>query len=79
MPAEIRVPPLNVVCHGFAGKAGAKPGTFCWGSVKKRTNGARSAAGVPGGSASYASSENSTRPKRSPLRDNAASVPPMRE
>ena len=51
-PAEIFVPPVNVDPHGLSGNAGAKPGVRCVGSVKYRTNGARSAAGVPGGSAS---------------------------
>ena len=34
MPAEIRVPPLNVACHGLGGKVTAKPGRTCCGSVK---------------------------------------------
>ena len=34
---------------------------------------------MPGGSASYASSEKTTSPKRPPLRESAASVPPIRE
>src|SRR5581483_7554959 len=80
IPAEMRVPPLNPETpHGFGGNAGANPGRRCGGSVKYRTNGARSAEGVPGGSASYAWSEKTTRPKRRPLRESAASVPPMRE
>ena len=34
IPAEIRVPALNVFAHGFGGKVGAKPACVCRGSVK---------------------------------------------
>ena len=68
------MPPLKVVVQGFGGSVGAKPACVCCGSVKSRTSGARSAAGVPGGSASYAWSEKTTSPSLPSLRDDAASV-----
>ena len=58
------------------GRREARPA--CRGT-KKRTSGVRSDAGEPGGSASYACPENTTRPYRSRLRASDESVAPIRE
>ena len=57
----MRVPPENELVQGLSGNAGRKP-PFGGGRVKNRAYGRSSAAGVPGGSASYATSEKTTSP-----------------
>ena len=78
----MRVPPVNTRFHGLSrnrvpptasvGTPGGRPRT----GTKYRRKPASSAAGVPGGSSSYAMSEKSTTPKRPPSRIARSSASP---
>ena len=54
--------PAEKLCdHGLAGRTGPRfPAAFC--GASNRSSGSSSLAGVPGGSISYGTSENITRP-----------------
>ena len=52
----------------FHGSFGSSPVALATSGRKNRSSGSSSRAGVPGGSSSYAASENATTPVRSPER-----------
>ena len=65
--------PARKSCHGLGGKL---PVVLFGSGRKKRRKGSSSRPGVPGGSTSYAESEKTTRPARSPCLAIFCSVEP---
>ena len=76
-PDEIRVPPVNVDCHGLVGNVGAKPAPLL--RQREVTDERQQVCGGSAGRHRLVGLFEATRPNRCPLRASAASVPPICE